>query len=278
MNMVSRNFFKLAASFQFCFMKKILAVGICLVLMSFNSTREDFRWGQTGHRTVGHIADGMLSKRAQKNVKRVLGHETLAEVSTWMDEVRSDRDYDYAQTWHYTTIPDGETYETAEKQENGDVIWAIEKIITELKAGNLSAEDEATNLKFLVHLVGDIHQPLHVGNGKDRGGNDEKVQWFGANTNLHSVWDSRMIDGKQFSYTELADKINHASKVKIKEWQAASVRDWAVESMELRTQVYDVPENGRLSYNYSYENFDLVEQRLLQAGIRLADVINEIYK
>lgn len=259
-------------------MKKIVTVFVCLLLMSFNVNREDFRWGQTGHRTVGHIADGMLSKKAKKQVKRVLGNETLAEVSTWMDEVRSDRDYDYAQTWHYTTIPDGETYETAEKQENGDVIWAIEKIVKELKAGNLSEEDETTNLKFLVHLVGDIHQPLHVGNGEDRGGNDVKVQWFGSNTNIHSVWDSRMIDGKQYSYTELANKINHPTKVDVQEWQAATVRDWAIESMSYRNRIYDLPENGRISYRYSYDNFDLVEYRLLQAGVRLAGVINEIYK
>lgn len=259
-------------------MKKALFLTCILVLTSFRTAKEEFFWGQTGHRVVGHIADGMLSKKALKNVKRVLGHETLAEVSTWMDEVRSDRAFDYAQTWHYTTIPDGQTYEEAEKQENGDVIWAIEKIVRELKEGNLSAEQEAINLKFLVHLVGDIHQPLHVGNGEDRGGNQVQVQWFGSNTNLHSVWDTRMIDGKQFSYTELANKINHPSKADIASWQNATVRDWAKESVSYREQVYTVPENGRLSYRYSFDNFDLVEQRLLQAGVRLAGVINDIYK
>lgn len=235
-------------------------------------------WGQIGHRTVGHIADGMLSRKAMRNVKRVLGHETLAEVSTWMDEVKSDRAYDYANPWHYCTIPDGMTYETAPKQEGGDVIWAIETIIEELKAGGLSAEEESTKLKFLVHLVGDIHQPLHVGNGEDRGGNDIRVEWFGSSTNLHSVWDSRMIDGKQFSYTEFAKWINHPDKSQVEEWQAATVRDWALESMSFRDQVYAIPENGRLGYRYAYDNFDLVKQRVLQAGVRLAGVINEIYQ
>lgn len=247
-----------------------------LLSLSVHSPNALF-WGQIGHRTIGHIADGMLTRKAQKQVKRVLGSETLAEVSTWMDEVRSDRAYDYATTWHYCTIPDGMTYETAPTQEGGDVIWAIEKIIKELKEGQLSPEQEAINLKFLVHLVGDIHQPLHVGNGEDRGGNDVKVQWFGSSTNLHSVWDSRMIDGKQFSYTELADWVNHPSKQEVKAWQAASVRDWAMESMSYRDQVYAIPENGRLSYVYSYENFDLVKLRVLQAGVRLAGIINEIY-
>lgn len=259
-------------------MKKVLALCLCLVFMSFSTTKDDFRWGQIGHRTVGHIADGMLSKKAKKQVKKLLGNATLAEVSTWMDEIKSDRAYDYARSWHYATIPDGETYESVETPEDGDVIWAIEKIVKELKEGDLSREDQATNLKFLVHLVGDIHQPLHVGNGQDRGGNDEKVQWFGSNTNIHSVWDSRMIDGKQYSYTELAAKINHPTKADVKEWQAHTVRDWAYESMSYRARVYNLPENGKLSYRYGYENFELVEYRLLQAGVRLAGVINEIYK
>ena len=117
-------------------MKKVLILSITFLLFT-SSAKEEFFWGQIGHRVVGHIADGMLSKKARKNVKRVLGDETLAEVSTWMDEVRSDRDYDYARTWHYATIPEGETYETAEKQPNGDVIWAIERIINKLKAVSL---------------------------------------------------------------------------------------------------------------------------------------------
>jgi len=257
-------------------MRKFTAI-FALILITTQVNSDSLFWGQIGHRTVGHIADGMVSKKAQKQLRRVLGHETLAEVSTWMDEVKSDDAYDYANSWHYCTIPDGMTYEEAPEQEGGDVIWAIETIIEELKAGGLSAEDESTKLKFLVHLVGDIHQPLHVGNGEDRGGNDARVQYFGTKTNLHSVWDSRMIEGKQYSYTEFADWINHPSKTQVKEWQAASVREWAYESMSYRDQVYDVPENGRLSYEYGYKYFDIIKLRILQGGIRLAGVINEIY-
>ena len=133
-------------------MKKLILLSLSFALLT-SSAKVEFFWGQIGHRVVGHIADGLLTKKAQKNVERVLVDETLAEVSTWMDEVRSDRDYDYARTWHYATIPDGETYETAEKQPNGDVIWAIERIINKLKGGKLTEEEEAVNLKFLVHLV-----------------------------------------------------------------------------------------------------------------------------
>jgi hypothetical protein len=251
----------------------LLIIGFSSLFLSSTS----FFWGQIGHRTVGHIAEAHLTKKAKKQIQRVLGDQTLAEVSTWMDEVRSDEAYNYANTWHYCTIPDGMTYAEAPKQEGGDVVWAIEKIIESLKSNELSDEEEEIQLKFLVHLVGDIHQPLHVGNGTDRGGNDQKVTWFGSKTNLHSIWDSRMIDSKQLSYTEFSNWVNHASKAQIKEWQAATVRDWAHESMTYRDQLYSLPDQGRLSYRYSYDNFDVVKLRIQQAGIRLAGVINEIY-
>ena len=132
---------------------------------------------------------------------------------------------------------------------------------------------------MLVHLVGDLHQPLHVGNGLDKGGNDVKLKWFWGNSNLHRVWDSQLIDGKQYSYTELANVIDHATDEEIKYWQSTSVRDWAHESMDLRNQCYEnIPEDSNIGYEYSYKNWELVQKRLLQAGIRLAGVINEIYK
>lgn len=258
-------------------MTKLITL-LSIFAIGFTSTaNEAFRWGQIGHRTTGHIAEQYLTEKAAAEVERVLGHESLAEVSTWMDEVRSDGGYDHMVTWHYVTIPEGETYETAEKEEDGDIIWAINKMTEELKEGDLSAKQEVENLKVLVHLVGDLHQPLHVGNGTDRGGNDVRVEWFWENSNLHRVWDSEIIDDKQLSFTELSSFINHPAEKQIKEWQSSSVLDWAYESRALLPQVYDMPENKELSYEYSYKNWDTVQMRLLQAGIRLAGLINEIY-
>lgn len=255
-----------------------LIIFLSIFIFGFSSaTNEALRWGQIGHRTTGYIAEQYLTEKAAAEVKRVLGNESLAEVSTWMDEVRSDGGYDYMAPWHYVTIPEGETYETVEKNPDGDILWAIDKMVTELEEGGLSPEQEAENLKVLVHLVGDLHQPLHVGNGSDRGGNDVRVQWFGGNSNLHRVWDSEMIDDKQLSFTELTRFINHATEEQVEEWQSSSVHDWAYESQDLLPQVYDTPENKRLGYEYAYQNWDTVEIRLLKAGVRLAGLINEIY-
>lgn len=250
-----------------------------LIVLALFVTMHVAGWGIIGHRTIGYVAELHLSGKAKKEVKRVLGYETLATASTWMDDIRSDSTYDYTHVWHYVTVPDGKRYETSEKAPEGDIIMTIERLIDQLKSDTLSARLEAEHLKMLVHLVGDLHQPLHVGKGSDLGGNDFKVKWFWGNSNLHRVWDSQIIDGKQYSYTELANVIDHATDEEIKHWQSTSVRDWAHESMDLRNQCYEnIPEDNNIGYEYSYENWELVQKRLLQAGIRLAGVINEIYK
>lgn len=236
-----------------------------------------YSWGTTGHRVVGLIAEQHLSKKTLKKVKAVLGSETLAEVSTFMDFIKSDREYRHMNPWHYCTIPDGKTYEEAGTPEEGDVIVTIERLIEELKSKNFTDYHEAFALKMLVHLIGDIHQPLHVGNGEDRGGNDVKLEYFYRSSNLHRVWDSGIIDEQKFSYTEYTDWINHVDPAQVKTWQSATVRQWAAESVTFRAQVYDIPENKKLSWKYNYDNIETVNLRLLQAGVRLAGVLESIY-
>jgi hypothetical protein len=237
----------------------------------------ELRWGQIGHYVTGEIAEKYLTEQAAREVRRVLGNTSLAMASTWMDDIRSDSRYDHTSDWHWVTIPPGKTYEEAEKNPNGDIIEALERKIAQLKEGGLSEHEEWEKLKMVIHMVGDIHQPLHVGTGEDRGGNDVRVRWMGENSNLHRVWDSDMINSYQLSFTELTRKINHPAEEQIARWQQATVRDWAMESKSYRDQVYDLPDNRRIGWEYRYKYFDIVEKRLLQAGIRLAGVINDIY-
>lgn len=252
-------------------MKKLLAILLVSV-----SVIEGFGWGATGHRATGLIAERHLSKKAKKKIDAILGGESLAMVSNWMDEIRSDSTYNYTADWHWTTIPDGGKYEDVESNPDGKVIMMIEKIIGELKRGGLSAKQEQEYVKMLVHMIGDMHQPLHVGKPGDRGGNDVKVKWFRADSNLHRVWDSEMIDDTKLSYTELADALGKPGKDKLAKWQQGTVRDWALESVSYRPQVYDIG-NGSLSYSYSYKYLPIAKERLLQAGIRLAALLNTIY-
>lgn len=252
---------------------------LIFILISFTLTiHTSFeKWGQTGHRAVGEVAEQYLTPAAKTTVDRILQGESLAIASTWMDEIRSDPQYDYTHDWHWVTIPDGQMYGDTQKNPNGDIIHTLQTIITDLQEGNLTSKEEAEKLKMLIHLMGDIHQPAHVGTGKDRGGNDTRVEWFWEPSNLHRVWDSGMIDQYDLSYTELAKSINNPTAEQVREWQSSGVLDWAYESMELREQIYNLPKDKELSYEYMYHNFETVERRLLQAGVRLAGILNDIY-
>jgi hypothetical protein len=235
-----------------------------------------FAWGPTGHRVTGWIAEQHISKKVKKELARILGEQSLAMASTWMDEIRSDSTYDYTSDWHWVTIPAGKTYQTSEKNKSGDIMETIQRLIKSLKGNTLKPDEERQYLKMLIHLIGDVHQPLHVGGGNDRGGNDIRVSWFRSQSNLHRVWDSDMIDDTKLSYTELAASLEKPDAATVSQWQKSNVNTWAMESVDYRDQVYRYGD-GKLGYKYAYENFHIVRFRLLQAGIRLAGVLNEIY-
>ena len=237
---------------------------------------EVFGWGATGHRVTGMIAEQYLNPKAKAALKGLLGQETLWMIATWMDEIRSDSTYDYATDWHFVTIPVGMTYEQSVKNPKGDVILTLQRLIKELKTHTLSRQQEIQHIKMVVHLIGDIHQPLHVGCCDDQGGNKVKIKWFRSDSNLHTVWDSNMIDDTKLSATELTQYIHRPDKTALKKLQSSDVLEWAYESMTYRGTVYKIGD-GSLSYKYGYLNMPVVRERLLEAGIRIAGVLNTIY-
>lgn len=255
-------------------MKKTLVSFLFLFVAHFAA----FSWGQTGHRVVGQIAYDHLTNKAKKNIQAVLGTEQLGMVGNYMDFIRSDSTNDFMTPWHYCTIPDGKTYKEAGVPEEGDVVQAITRIMQELKTKNFSYDSELENLKYLVHLVADVHQPLHVGNGEDKGGNMVRVDYmWDKSFNLHRVWDAGMIDSQKLSYTEYCNWIDHASESQISQWQGEDLFVWLDEAVSYRKNIYDIPEDGKLRYEYNYKNLSIVNERLLKAGIRLAGILNEIY-
>lgn len=252
-------------------MKKTL---LSLLLAGFAFTA--FGWGATGHRAVGYIADQYLTKKTRLAIEKILQGQPLAMTGTWMDDVKSDSLYNHTHDWHWVTIQNGETYDQSVKNPKGDLVATLERLIAELKSKKLTPKQEAEHLKMIIHLIGDMHQPLHVGFGTDQGGNQVKVTWFGANSNLHRVWDSDMIDGSKLSYTELANAWVKPDATRVKKLQSASIRDMAMEAMTLRTQVYAYGD-GKLGYDYNYKNFNTVLEQIQKAGVRLAGVLNQIY-
>lgn len=257
------------------------ALTICLFSMVLSS--QTFAWGQNGHRIVGGIAQSHLTIKAAAELQIIMGRKSLAQLSTWPDEIRSDHHFDHTHPWHYISINDNESLiSDFPRSEKGDILWALEHFKPRIIDSSLSQQQRWEALAFFVHFVGDIHQPLHVGNRIDRGGNDVKVTFFSKPSNLHRVWDSEMIDSKKLSYTEYTQFIDQVSKPQSMRWAGADFLTWAEESKLLRKHVYQLDKNRDgtgyyVGYQYIYRNTPIFEQRLNQAGIRLAAQLNALW-
>jgi hypothetical protein len=243
-----------------------------------------FAWGKTGHRVVAAIADAQLSGLARAHVKEILGQaEGLDEAANWPDEMRSFPSPFWQKSstpWHYVTL-NGVVYDHAPPE--GDALEALNKYSATLRDPNASLADKQLALRFVVHIVGDLHQPLHVGKCCDRGGNDVKVKWFGRDLNLHSVWDSALVDEQQLSFTEMTAKLQRRTRnADVIAWWDINPRDWMSESAQIRDTIYPRPSNDpkkppELSYSYVFQNTPIMERRLKQAGVRLAAYLNALY-
>ena len=259
--------------------KRIFFTIIILLIALQSNAGTNPKWGVTGHRTIGNLAEKHLSKKAKKQIRKLLQGQDLAFVSTFGDEIKSDKKYNKFYTWHFVNFPFDTKYEDSQKSPDGDIVNGINFCIEILKNKNSSNEDKVFYLKLLVHLIGDLHQPLHVGRAQDKGGNDIKVKWHYKSSNLHRVWDSEMIESWNMSYTELADSAKELNDQQIKNIQQGSVLDWTYESQKLAKTVYSsAAMDDKLGYRYSYDHFTTVRSQLQKAGIRLAKILNEIYK
>lgn len=249
-----------------------------IIIFSITSSKATEAWGETGHRAIGEIAEQYLSKKTKKHIDQLLGGHSLAFASTYADEIRSDKRFREYDPWHYVNFPFNSTYEAHPKSAGRDIMVAINKCVEILKDKESSDADRVFYLKLLIHFIGDLHQPLHIGLAEDRGGNNFKVKWFGKATNLHSVWDSKLIESYNMSYTEMAATADRLSEAQIREVKRGEVTDWMYESRELCKQIYTSTEEGeKLGYEYRYLYMNTVRSQLQKAGIRLAHLLNEIF-
>ncbi len=240
-------------------------------------------WGVVGHRTIAKIADNHLSKNAKKEIKLLLGSETLPLVSTYADEIRPYEEFKYTSPWHYVNPPVGLTkqqiFTYLKETKKPNVYNAILQMQGVLKDGSKTKAEKTFALKFLVHLVGDLHQPMHVGRAEDSGGNDIAVKYRGRDTNLHGLWDSGLIDYAGLSYNEMAKIVDNAKSKEIKTWQNDPLELWIYESYEINQSLYKrAAENPNFDYTYYPDHAEIVNKRTLQAGVRLAGMLNEIFK
>ena len=262
-------------------MKKLL---LLLIFLS----QVCFAWGKLGHRVIGNIADNHLTPEASLYVKNILSGKNLAQISTWLDDIKSNNSSDYKKfrTWHYL--------DENKNNPKGDVFTGINYAMNILQNREKYSHDKQKQaLAILVHIIGDLHQPLHIGNGLDWGANKCIVHWFSKRrkVSLHKVWDSYLPNSEGLSYSELAKFIDTDDINLEKKLQSTSVKDWVSESRSLHDKIYPDSKDNKwhsycspskdqvlpiLSYKYIYLNTPLMEQRMLYGGIRLAGIINKL--
>ncbi|MEN3973061.1 S1/P1 nuclease [Sphingomicrobium sp. XHP0235] len=240
-------------------------------------------WGQNGHRIIGAIAQDKISGKTRAEIARTLGSEGLAEASTWADDERSNPTTFWqkeAGPYHYVTVPKGMEYDDVGAPSEGDAVSALKRFTATVRDPSASPEEKALALRFIIHIVGDLHQPLHAGNGEDRGGNDIDVRWFGEQTNLHSVWDTKMIEGQNLSYSEYANWLDaKLTPELVVEWWQPDVLMWVAESAAIRDRLYPGVETApNLGWSYQYQHLGTVERRLQQGGVRLAAYLDDLFR
>ena len=171
---------------------RFIAVSTACIMMMLSSL-SSFAWGPKGHDVVASIAEQHLTKKTRKALNELLDGKSIVYYSSWMDNIQNSPQwkdgYDKTKTWHYANVDKGLTYQTMQKNENGDVVTSLTQLTKELTENydNLSDSVKVDYIKMIVHMVGDLHCPMHAGRLTDRGGNSVKVKWFGQKTSLHSV-------------------------------------------------------------------------------------------
>lgn len=256
---------------------------LCVVL-ALVVTTPAHAWGKIGHRVAAEIADQHLSGQARAAITLILGEESLAESATWPDFMRSSD----ASFWrreagplHYVTVPAGKTYAQVGAPPEGDAVTGLARFRAILVDPDTSVAQRQLALRFIVHIIGDLHQPLHCGNGTDRGGNDFGVTWKGRATNLHFVWDTGLVEEEALSYSEMTQWLTrHIAAEQVLSWWEKDPLVWIAESAEIRDTIYpdaDDETARNLSWNYVFTHRATMRQRLSQAGVRTAAYLNDTF-
>lgn len=238
-----------------------------------------FAWGQKGHDTVANIAERHFTASTADSVSRILDGMSPVYWANWLDNASHTPDYAYTKTWHYRNIDADQEYDSITPIPQGDVVTALREQIAILSDPVSAPSQKNLALKIVIHLVGDMHQPMHMGHKSDLGGNRTQVRFFDSGTNLHSVWDTKLPEAAhKWTYTEWTDQLDRLPADRQAQITAGNIDDWAKESWRIASRLYDAfPSGSRISYNEIAYWTPTVEQQLLRGGLRLAEILNSIF-
>lgn len=259
----------------FKILARFIAAALCLAvsLTPLNAAA----WGEQGHKLVAEVAQSRLTPDAAREVARLLaldpdGARQLADIANWADHHKSGA----TARWHYVNLPPDCSYVPPRDCPNGQcMVAAIERQERALRQAHTDLEKLAA-LKYLTHLVGDAFQPLHAGRAEDKGGNTYQVRAFGRGTNLHSLWDTGLIESQGVPFPAHAAQLKRLTIATASATRSvAGPEDWARTSCQIASSPDFYPSGHKLSSTYSERWSPVVDQQLARAGFALAAVLNE---
>lgn len=239
-----------------------------------------FGWAQKGHDTVAYIAQNHLTDTTKAAIDTLLDGKSIVYWANWLDNASHTDDYAYTKTWHYKNIDADQTFADAPDIPEGNIVGAICEQVELLVNESLPKDERALALKMVVHFLGDIHQPMHMGRATDRGGNSHSVTFFRKPSNLHSVWDYNILEsGHAWSHTEWQEEIDRLTPEQQQAiLEGGTPSKWGEETYLICKDIYDsTPEASNIEYNYIAKWTPVIENQLEKGGLRLADVLNSVF-
>jgi nuclease S1 len=240
-------------------------------------------WGPLGHRVISRMAEARLSPAAAAAVHDLLDPgETFVDAALWPD---LQRQVPRSGPWHYVNVPISEPrYNPSYCPADGCVVSKIAEFREMLRGHGGSRAERQVALRFLIHMIEDVHTPIHVGGRDDRGGNDLQVRFFGEGSNLHQVWDWRILERHARSEDWLLRELEEMAP-RFKGVSGGNETDWANESLAAAREAYTQPGTGaplrpgtRLGRAYYDRAVPVVQARLIQAALRVAAVLNSVFE
>jgi hypothetical protein len=256
-------------------MKRVYIKITVLLILICLTTRTTFAWGKTGHDMVAEIAFHLISESTKENVKHYLGNTSFEQAANWMDEMRGNPEYDFMRPWHYLDADKEELYSPTSSIDN--IVSRLTISYSDLQHHQLlCAQQVKTDLLYMFHLIGDLHQPLHCGYNVDRGANSIEVNWQGNTSNLHALWDGGIIDNSHINVQDCLSLYKNLSPDQLRQIKTIDFIFWYNESRSFLDDVYDFTQPN-INQSYINKNKIVIEKRLLYAGIRLAAVLDKLF-
>jgi len=256
---------------RLCFRKSVL---FFLAFASFFCSQA-LAWGPNGHKMVAGIAGKYMSQATQDSLKKYLGIMTFGSAATWMDDIKGTPEGDQMKPWHYINIAKGKNYVADPHDIN--VVNEIIRAYNNLKnKKNLTKDQVSFNIKVLFHLVGDLQQPLHTGYAEDRGGGSVSVTYNGSETDLHSLWDSRIISGTHITLGNCSSLYDHYTAAEKTASKQINVVGWLNTSRAYLGKVYDF-KNGKIEAQYADWAKGVIEKQILDGGLHLAAIMDDVF-